>query len=507
MQNAEYKDLISRVSLRNHEELEIKLEYVLDETQTVNNYKVECYIFIPQSFNLNPETYSKDAFYSDLQKYLRFRTPVFNFKDLMDPGFIKSPIYVLRQLKTRMEKSLTPAAVKEAIKELQLLCSIVRARLRHFRQEIAVERLDPEKLQARLEPFLDAGFNLISGFHQLMDEYHKTFPGQKRLLSYFHMADEFISNVAEFEISRLLLEEETRIGRPLNPELLKKLDDFFQPEEVYREGQDFRLHFNNRGDEQERYLYYLSQYKKLFSSILFLKIKQEKPAEKQVHVVGALAAFAASLFAYLTLAWISQKFAVNTALFMLLASVSYMFKDRIKEVIKLISHPRMLSKFPDFDTAIFDPEDPKDSYGNLREKVKFITLEQIDPQVLSLRETTRKGDHHYDEVPENILLYQKEVNIKCGNILQHHSRTVDITDITRYNLSRYFLRMDDPEEEIFYYDVEEKAPVRVKGSRCYFLNLILKYTTYQQGSPRFEYQRFRVIMNKNRILEVEPVSG
>jgi len=501
------EDIISRVSIRNHEEMEVKLEYVLDETAEVNNYKVEAYFFIPQSFNLNPDTYSKEAFYSDLQKYLRFRTPIYSFKELCDPAFVKSPLCVLRKLKDRGEKNLGAGEAKEAVKELQLLCSITRARLRHFRREFETRPPAPQTLKTELETFLEEVFTFITRFHQLREEYHRTFPAQKRLLRYLRMADEFITNVAEFEICRMLLEGEEKSGKTLDPDLLKRLDDFFQAEEKYLDSHDFRLHFNNRGREKERYLYYLSQYKKLFSSVLFLNIKQHKPSERQTHILGALAAFAASLFAYLSLAWISQKFAVNTALFMLMASVSYMFKDRIKEVIKLIGHPKMLSRFPDFDTAIFDPENPREKYGNLREKMVFLHLDKVDPLVLSLRETTRKGDHHYEEQPENILLYQKEVDIKTANILQHHSRRVDITDLTRYNLTRYFQKLDEPEEEIFYYDVETKTPRQVTGSRCYFINLILKYTTFLEHSPRLEYQRFRIILNKERILEIEPVAN
>lgn len=508
-------DVSGRIIAHNKEEIEIKLEYNLKELEKKSNFKVECYFFIPSSLNINNETYSIEDFYQDAQHYLRFKTPKLRLQDILDPDFVKSPLFRLEVIKNELLKEFSRSKVKSAIRELKLLGCMTRARFRDY-YSITYKLLSEGKqvnLSENLLRVSDKSFEILKKLRHLKEEYTSNFPSLKQLIRYFQVTDEFLSNLIEFEMVKILCDFKNNFSSEvISPEVSEKIERLLLEEKEFRNKNGFSLHFRSSLKDKERYLFFMGQYKKALASALYLDIKRKKHQDRQIHVIGSIAAFAASAFSYISIVWIMQKYAFNTnvfttdsALFIFLASISYVFKDRIKEFIKLIFNPKMLSKYPDYDTTIFiQPEHPV-KIGNIREKVRFVDRSTIDSTVLSMREETIKNDHLFEEMREDILLYQKELNFDVDTINKLNTRTVDITDIMRYCVKKYTPRMNEPDEEIYFYDDEEKKPSWTMGGRCYFLNLVIKYTSHPQNSERLHYERYRIIVRKSGIEEIEMV--
>jgi hypothetical protein len=183
--------------------------------------------------------------------------------------------------------------------------------------------------------------------------------------------------------------------------------------------------------------------------------------------------------------------------------MSYVFKDRIKDSIKLLFRPRFASLLPDHNNIIFDSSDKERiKVGRIRESMFFINRDDADPSVLSLRDQTQ--DRFLpEEAHEEIILYQKMISFKTEEVRKHHSRTVNFTDIMRLNFDKFFPRMDNPRQEINYYDEEQNRHVSVTGGRTYHINLILKYTRLQGKKEFTRYERYRVVADKKGIKRVE----
>lgn len=502
------QDVATRVSIHSHEEFEVKHEYNLKEMEENSSFKIECFIFVPSSLNFNNDTYEKEAFFRDLRDYIRFKTPRILIAELLSPGFVQSPLYQLNKLKEELQKGITVEKIHLAISELKTLGCILRARLRDYNKDMHnfLKNVKITDISEDLENASDKIFLVLKRLRELKEDYKGHFPTQKELIRYFQLTDEFLTNLIEFELIKLIIELTGSYGHEIiADDIKKKIKDAFDQDKDYRKRNCFRLHYQKSLKDKERYLYYMSQYKKALASVLYLKIKRGKPQNQPIHFIGGAAAFLASVFSFITMVWISKKFAMDTAFFILFASISYVFKDRIKEVVKLLVNPKLLSRFPDFDTTIFLQSDPPVKVGNLREKVIFIDKDKLDSTVLSIREETIRSEHLYGEIKENILLYQKEINFDINTIQKLNMRTVDIVDISRYNIAMLMKSMNEPDEEIYYYDSEEKKLTQTTGSRCYFINLIFKYTSYHQKKERFHFERYRVIVKKSGIEEIELV--
>jgi hypothetical protein len=503
-------DVTSRVSIHNHEEFEVKTEYNLKEMEKDNSFKMEFYLFIPPSLNINNETYSREFFYRNMQDYLRYKTPVVLLQEVLSPEFVPSPLYQLEKIKKELQEKSSTDLVKMAIDELKLLGCIIRAQIRNYSNEMSLflRKAKVSDISEDFERLAENLFLILKTFRKSKEDFRGLFPTQKKLIRYFQLTDEFLGNLIEFELAKMAVELRNDFGKEIIDEAtLDKLKAHAEEEKRYHQEHGFRLNFEKSPKDQARYLYYMGQYKKAMASVLYLTIKKMKPKTQTTHFIPSIAAFLASVFAFASMVWISSKFAVNTACFIVLASISYVFKDRIKEIVKLIFNPRMLSRFPDYDTLIFTGDDPPVEVGSVREKMQFLEKDKVNSTILSMREETRKRDYIYEELIENIILYQKEISINVDRIVKSHSRSADIVDIMRYNISRYLLRMNEPDEDIYYFDADKNDLCMSRGSRCYFLNLILRYVYHQDKKERSRFERYRIIVKKSGIEEIELVSS
>lgn len=515
-------DISSRVTIHDIHQVEVKLEYNLEELQNTNNYKIESYFFIPRSLQVDERTYHKDEFYTDLQNYIRFKTPSFSFKLILDPEFTGSPLNALEEIKKSMlaEKDHTRkiALVNQAIKELKLLGAMMWARMRDFKYFMRrkLSRLDPKTSPCRdleypivrLESATKQGIEILERVRTIWKEFLNHFPQHEELFKYFKILEESLSHLLEDEFIGILrstkdiMKDDKRIDG-----IADNFKDFCRREKEKRAKSGSILVIEEMDQKKgEEYLYYMGQFKKILSSVLYLDAVREEKEETYIHAVGAVAAFTASVIYFAITFYLSKGFAINSLPFIFLISLGYVFKDRIKDLIKFIYNPKVLSRFPDHITQLRDlsmADSP--NLGEVREKVFFAKRDKLDPVVLSYRDKTRPASLFPEESQEQVLIYQKEINIKTNAIMQHHSRTVNLTDIMRFNIRKYLLKMDDPEQMINYYDGRIDDFAQMTGSRTYHLNLVLKYSKFREKTEVIKYERFRLVLNKWGIHRVEVI--
>ena len=505
-------DISSRVTIHDIHQLEIKLEYKLEEFEHRNNYKVDMFIFVPSSLDINPAAYPKKEFYKDFHNYIRFKTPSYSFKLILDPEFTRSPFYglkeVLEVLKEEKDVEKKSACVRQAIKELKLLGCMVRARLRDFKMFFDRKLRDPNRdvnyIVKRLQDPLRRGIAILGQLRGMKKKYLNYFPEQEELFKYFQLVEEFLSNTYEEEMIRIFRNVTKEI--PHN-EKLNSLEEFFhnflKDELKYRSENEYKLIFRKDEKSKEAYIYYMGQCKKTVSSVLYLDLVREEKDLTQVHLIGSVAAFTASVISYFLSRLIAKQFAFDSAVLVIMLSLAYVFKDRIKDLLKMIFRHRFDRFLPDHNNEIVEMmNDEKLMLGRIRESASFITEQDLDPSVQRLRETT--ADTFLPEGGmEKIILYRKIIDINTKQVQKQHSRTVNFTDIMRLNFRRYFVKMDDPIQEIDYFDEDLEHGFDTTGVRSYHVNICLKYSRFEGKKEYNKYERYRIVMNKDGIMRIE----
>src|SRR5512142_1908885 len=86
----------SKISVHDRHRVEVKLDIELGDGDACG-YRVDTYFFVPSALNITPNTYSKNLFYSSIQRYIRFKTPQFSLTRIIDPREETSPLARIRK--------------------------------------------------------------------------------------------------------------------------------------------------------------------------------------------------------------------------------------------------------------------------------------------------------------------------------------------------------------------------------------------------------------------------
>ena len=99
---------------------------------------------------------------------------------------------------------------------------------------------------------------------------------------------------------------------------------------------------------------------------------------------------------------------------------------------------------------------------------------------------------------EQIILYKKLVNLESSKISNYKGyQFIGINDITRFNITHYILKMDNPKVPIYLPD-EQDGYIRFSSEKVYALHFILRC----EGHENLYYRKFRLLFNREGIKEI-----
>jgi hypothetical protein len=125
---------------------------------------------------------------------------------------------------------------------------------------------------------------------------------------------------------------------------------------------------------------------------------------------------------------------------------------------------------------------------------------KVDPEVQILRNRDHITEIENTWRTEKVLHYVKEITLSPRTI-DRHSRKTAMTDIARFNVRHFLLKMDEPQTELFVLSGDRSEAV--PGARVYHVNLVIKFT----DAARVRYERVRLVLDQDGIKRLEPVRG
>jgi hypothetical protein len=180
--------------------------------------------------------------------------------------------------------------------------------------------------------------------------------------------------------------------------------------------------------------------------------------------------------------------------------VSYIFKDRMKALAQARLQSWLSRNLFDQSTDIRDPYDGQ-PIGTCREAVGFVPEARVDPLVSKLRNREHLTEIENTWRAEKVIHYVKDITLSSRRFVKHHTRKTGITDIVRFNLRNFLLKMDEPETELA--TLKGGRSVSVRGARVYHVNLVLRLLSETET----RYERIRLVLNRDGIQRIEPVAS
>jgi hypothetical protein len=187
--------------------------------------------------------------------------------------------------------------------------------------------------------------------------------------------------------------------------------------------------------------------------------------------------------------------------------ISYIFKDRIKDWLKLLFSRSLTRWISDRKIAILDSAGGG-RIGLLKEGSTFIPGRDVPPDISRLRRIDNITSVDEEGKPERVFKYKKEIQLYPDVIMRSHKRRRDLNDIMRFNIRELVEQADDASVDYPYVDPATGELRSAACARVYHLNLILKYTYFdREARENVHYDRIRIVLNKEGIVRLEEVKA
>lgn len=386
----------ARVSIHDQHQMELKLNYPLLDDRRRTLYKVDLYFFAPRSLGVHPHTYSKEQFYTDLQSYIRIRTPSMPLNCIK--GDAQSPLAQLRSdlEQKAQQSSKDPLSAFEG--QIKLFCCIFKSAVRDYVAYIH-KTADAQDRDRLIGEYLAAVQGIAAGYRELQRIIQIPSVDQRALEIYL-FGDEYISLIVE-DHTYHLLDWLSANNQGLSLENRKKILTLIDSEVNYRRRRCYASIPEEQKDN-ETLVFRRSVLKKYVASILFLDAEVKTDWLFLQQFFFGLAAAAAMVFATAA-AFISQTVygALTLPVFVTLV-VSYIFKDRIKDLLKYHLSRKMSRFLFDHKTRMRDVAGKV--VGVCRESFGFVKGRKLPAEVRELRNRDHITEIENGWVGEDILL-------------------------------------------------------------------------------------------------------
>ncbi len=482
------------VKVHDNYQIETKYGYKISKNKKKTQYNIETYFFVPDSLGINRNTYAKELFYKDIQGHLRLKTPTFLLDQIITGQ--NSPFFMLEQSIDELVNKNDRETKKIFEYNVKMVCSIVKSALRNYVSFIKKNRKkDNSDL---IDKFLQNILNILFQYRALLKLINLPTISEK-LITIYKLGDEFISfNVEYYSIKLLdIIEDIKEDSMQLKSDSLKKL---IKNEYSYRIENGYHL-APGKEKANEDLVFRRGVLKKYISSVLFLDTNWKPEGKIIEQILIGIAAGLSMFFATLIAFFAQQKYGNLTLPFFSLLVVSYIFKDRIKELTRSYLVGKIRKHSFDHNVDIFS--DKKEKIGKYRDGVSFVKESNLPLDIKAIRKKELITYVENKWMGEKVLLYRKRVLLFSKKLKDvYKSYKIDgINDIERLNISRLLNKMDNPYKKI--YIIKNNKKEKIIADRVYHINMITKITK----NEKIFYNRYRIILTSKGIKRVEKIKS
>ena len=479
------------VKIHDQFSLEMKVGFVAKQKQKINNFAFNVWMFIPNSLDINRFTYTKDDFYKDLTSHIRLITPAYLLETLADPA--SSPFCLLEKSFHALVAEPNKNSQLDYENQIKMYLSILKSSLREEVAHVIGSKPDQDR-DLLVDSYLMHAEKIVRQYRSLKQIIQvPSVPIE--LMDYFLFGDEFMSNLVEEYTFRMI--EMLELLDPVTCKNKKKnLLSRIQEEKLYKESNGYLVVEKNNHAKNQELVFRLSMLKKYIESNLFLDVKKRKDGVWVEQLLFSVAAGLSMIFATFIAFSFQQKYGSFTVPVFVALVISYMLKDRIKELARYYFAHKLSRRY--FDHKI-DISTHNHEIGWVRESMDYISEQNVPWEVLEKRGRSPILEANNRAGSESIILYRVLMQLNRESIDANSEFPVaGVNEIFKLNISNFIRKMDNSEFPLYHTDEQDSIEI-IPGEKIYYLNLILQ----ARDEVKWGYKRYRVVFNRKGIHKIE----
>ena len=454
-----------------------------------SDFVMNTWIFVPNSLDINASKYSKENFYRDLKSDQRLITPAYALHDLANDDQLLPNQTLSNDFN---DLFIAPNDTADLVHALKMYCAIAKSAFRDASQQVA-ETDNALQCIENCELFLADAKRVLNRFRTLYKKL-KASDIKGKIVQDFSYADEFLGNI--MAVHTYHLRDKLHNTFPDGyAQLENRFKDLLLGERAYKSEQGY---LNVKPDDpagNEDFVFRSSLLKKFAESDLYLSSNKRKNTFLVEQILYSLAAGAAMVVATLSSFFFQQRYGNFTLPFLIALVVSYMFKDRLKEWLRLIFAKRVSGTV--FDTRT-DFHIKGRHIGWSKDSMDFIDGDKVLPEVMRLRDRLPL----FDEVSgndEKVILFRKKVRVWPTKLAKASPFPLNgINDILRYNITEFTRKMDNPSFPLSG-TWEDGGYKPIEGRKVYRITFVMQFV-FENTT---EFKRVEVRCDRNGIVAVE----
>ncbi len=452
------------------------------------DYAVNTWIFIPGSLDIDPETYGKDQFYRDIKSNVRLITPVFALDEISREDSL--PLKHLREAMTLLAQEPNKANADSYEYSIKMFAAIYKSALRE--QALKIIRTTDRSEAEELCSFMACQARHILDSYRRLFEIIKGVGTDPKLKSFFLLGDEYMSRQTDYRCFKIF--RKSRL--PKGCAAFRVLEELLEEEKEHKTRMNFETFDSSDMKKNSRLVHHYGMLKKFIESELYIKLKKKRDGFAVEQLYYSIAAGLAMIFAT-AVAWLFQlKFGNITWPLFIVLVISYMMKDRIKELTRYwFAHKRLNRYFDHKADIIIQNQD----IGLIKEGVDFISGNHIPKEVRELRLEHTSIPEEDSIFEERVLLYRNSVRIDHARLHEIASYPVDgVNQILRLHVNRFTLKMDNPEVPVEIRDSSGESSI-INVWKYYNIHIVMQLT--EGGESR--YRHFCLKMTRDGIINIK----
>ena len=440
-------------------------------------FRVDLFLVAPRALEVGSSASPKEAFFEQMTQRTCLNVPDlerFSHGDLLDLEH-----YLALGLDLGARRALVPRVVQE----VKLFAFWINEGLR--------EALKNEQLKYKRD--LKSWVELVDGFRQRHVEAVKAQGGavDDEVLEAVLDADAFLSAILEQSLGWAAVAGRRKAKQQMALRLRRPV------------ASDRRA--------LERHALRHRLLKKRISQILYLESHEIHRHQIYRNLAAAMGAGLAALFAetaryYNTVATGTADFSLRVAVFIGLAVVAYVFKDRLKDLSKDYFGRKVVGSLADRESRLQLPyvgpvgEPRAVDVARHQESVQGLGFDALPDDIRYVWE--RMGG----EIARgaDTIHYAKELWIEPEALQTLEFGDLSVKEVIRFDTTPFLAYLDEPLTELAQYDEVDGVVIR-KAPKVYPLDVVLRVSLGPEGAPDRSVQLdgFRVVLDKSGIVRVE----
>lgn len=466
-------------------QLELDLDYAYPATSAAA-FKVETFLVAPSALALNQTAYPKGQFLADLTHRMRVHPPEL-------PGFGEGRVasldgYAALGLDLGAKQLLGARAVQDA----KLFAGWVNGLIKRvFSGDVPAEGRRFDEQLARAEGLFQA-FRRRYGDRVRREPLLFDDAVREAVLG----VEEYLSDRLESALARGSLAGHA--GATTQLRMLRASDSSAEHPPL------------TDSANLEHHSYRQGLLKKFVSEPLYLGLREVRRDRLYRNLIAAGAAALAATFAEVarlqTATNMGAELSLRLLVFLGLAVVAYVFKDRLKDLAKehlgqyLTRHLPERESVVSLQMATSDGEVHSVVVGHHHEAVSYLSSDRLPPELHYV--WSRLSPDQGQRPASDVLCHAKAFTVAPGAGAPFEQARVGVRDILRLDVSDFLAHFDRPLREMALYDAD-RGCMLVQAAKVYYLDILLRLSTSGPDGEEVRIEAVRAVLDKGGLIRID----